>query len=327
MLRFDEFMHMALHVPEKGYYAQNIPTVGAEGDFSTSATLSPALSKGIADWIQRKVKLLDSKRFHIIECGAGSGMLMKAVREALPWSLRRKCRFHIVETSEPLIAQQRRLLGRRCQWHPSMLSALAAVDGKALIYSNELVDAFPVRVLRRSEGTLQELFVSISATPEEHWQEVSSNEESKLRYLSSGLSDKHNQSYRIEVHESYYSWLQEWLTDWKIGAMLTIDYGDRYPAIYYRMPEGTMRGYYRHNRVTGYDIYTNIGQQDLTADVNFTDLITWGDRAGLESTGLCTQRDFLLPFASNAPVDQFVINEFGAGEAFKVLEQTSADLG
>ena len=41
-------MARALFDPERGYYTRHIKTVGARGDFSTSATLSPALGHAIA---------------------------------------------------------------------------------------------------------------------------------------------------------------------------------------------------------------------------------------------------------------------------------------
>ena len=83
-------MARALFDPERGYYTRNIRTVGARGDFSTSATLSPSLGAAIAFWLKAESRAHPSIR-HIIEIGAGDGSLMQNVRQAMSWWKRRQC--------------------------------------------------------------------------------------------------------------------------------------------------------------------------------------------------------------------------------------------
>ena len=74
-----------------------------------------------------------------------------------------------------------------------------------------------------------------------------------------------------------------------------------------------------------------MGRQDVTADVNFTDLIAWGESLGWSTGKFATQREFLLEHAmglearasSDATVS-FLLDEHGAGTAFKVLVQRPA---
>ena len=74
-------------------------------------------------------------------------------------------------------------------------------------------------------------------------------------------------------------------------------------------------------RLEGPEIYRNPGRQDLTADVNFSDLIRWPD-APMQTVRLCSQRDFLLPHADPAnPADVHACDPDGAGAAFMVLDQ------
>ena len=87
------------------------------------------------------------------------------------------------------------------------------------------------------------------------------------------------------------------------------------------MPEGTLRAYSHHQRITGKAVYQSPGKQDITADVNFTDLITWGKQDGLEIDSIMTQREYLTPHVSKSAEDQFLIHPDGAGSAFKVLLQ------
>ena len=86
--------------------------------------------------------------------------------------------------------------------------------------------------------------------------------------------------------------------------MLTIDYGGAAEDIYHRRPRGTIRAYLLQHRLEGPAVYENPGRQDLTADVNFTDLIEWsGDWAAsgvLKSLG-----EFIAPFLDPAnPADR-----------------------
>ena len=64
------------------------------------------------------------------------------------------------------------------------------------------------------------------------------------------------------------------------------------------------------------------GHQDLTADVNFDDLVRWGEQLGLETVSLDTQAEFLdLDPDTLGPEDRFLTDPDGAGGAFKVLVQ------
>lgn len=102
--------------------------------------------------------------------------------------------------------------------------------------------------------------------------------------------------------------------------MLTIDYGAVIESLYHRQPAGTVRGYFLQQRITGPAIYQNIGRQDLTADINFTDMIGWSSFFA-DSSALQSQRDFLLPWVlATHPGDAHAVDAMGAGEAFRVWQ-------
>ena len=156
---FRRFMEAALYDPEFGYYTRQIRTVGARGDFSTSATLSPRLARAIASWVAEEA---DGGCRHLIEIGPGSGVLHRALRQALGWRGRWHLRSHLVERSPVLRAEQQRELGgpgRRVAWHETPEEALAAAGEAALIFSNELVDAFPVTLFEHRDGVWQEVWL------------------------------------------------------------------------------------------------------------------------------------------------------------------------
>jgi SAM-dependent MidA family methyltransferase len=75
--------------------------------------------------------------------------------------------------------------------------------------------------------------------------------------------------------------------------VITVDYGDTVPALYRpgRFPEGSLMCYYRHT--ANREPYRHVGEQDMTAHVDFSALERAGTRAGLTTLGLTTQAAFL----------------------------------
>lgn len=323
-LTVERFVALALHHTEHGYYARNIRRVGARGDFSTAATLSPLLGRAIAAWAVSRGGG-STAPFPLIEAGAGGGELAAAVLRHLGWWRRRRTRLHIVETSLPLREQQQAALrGRSVSWHDTLAGALRACGGRALIYHNELVDAFPPRVLERTPGGWREVALEHG---EHGWREVLV--ESARLPESSALRRPWPPGQRVEIFESYRRWLEKGAPHWREGAMLTLDYGDTIGSLYHRRPRGTLRGYLLHQRQEGPDVYSNPGRQDITADVNFTDLVAWGERLGWKTVALETQRAFLLRHAPSAAGDRdqrtaCLLDPHGMGGAVRVLEQAKA---
>ena len=326
----ERFMQEALYHPRFGYYARRVGTVGRTGDFSTSATLHPALGQAIAAWaLAHRAEVTRRGRWHLVELGGGTGELAAGVLKSLGWRGRLGVSYHLVETSEPLRAQQQARLHATGQvtWHPEVRSALAAAEGRALVFSNEFVDAFPCvqLVYNGAASTWREVRV---AWPEaaNHPAETTGGWEGALPAAARQIPQKEGQ--RVEVHRTYHDWLKSWVPDWRAGRWLTIDYGDQLPTLYHRQPHGTLRAYCRHQRLTGPEVYQRFGQQDLTADVNFTDLEEWGKGVGLETAGFQSQVEFLRRWLPGKALrDQsdaclaFLLDPEGAGGAFKVLEQ------
>ena len=276
---FDTFMGIALHHPQDGYYTRNVRTIGSRGDFTTAPQLTPALGEAIGQWLQGEAEQRGWKRFNVIECGPGSSALATAVTKSFGWLGRRKLDLHLVETSEPLrAAQQKRVRGT---WHPTIEEALAACEGRALIYHNEFLDAFPCRLFRKEsegwselqlkaiEGKLQEVFLPPT----------------RPLPASTVFAREWATGQRIEVFASVRDWLRGVASSWKSGAMLVVDYGGATEEIYHRRPAGTLRAYRGQQRLTGDEVYELPGRQDITADVNFDDLAIWGREFGWEADG------------------------------------------
>lgn len=322
-----DFIRQALYDPAFGYYTRQIRTVGRSGDFSTSTTMHPALGSGIARWLMAEA-FRPLHVTHVIEIGGGDGSLAEAVLDAIPWWKKLFLRYHMVEVSPPLRHRQEvRLWEHRVQWHNTVQEALAAAGGHAWIFANELVDAFPPKVLERTPHGWSE--VGLTASNGEAVETLTPVPAEQLKDFSvCKLWLFYDGRQRVEVHDTYHQWFKAWAPLWKSGKILLIDYGEKVHSLYIRRPEGSLRAYFSHVHLSGPDIFARPGQQDITADVNFSDLIAWGEAEGLVTELFCTQGEFL---SEMVPEDQdswdeqsalaSLLDPEGAGGAFKVLIQ------
>jgi SAM-dependent MidA family methyltransferase len=302
-----EFMRRALHDPRHGYYGRRITGLGGRGDFTTAPMLDDSLARAVAGWAGAALRETGCR--DLIEIGPGEGVLAAAVWKRLPWKIRWRTRLHLVETSAPLREIQRLRLGRRARWHGHPAEAFAECGGRAVIFSNELVDAFPARVFEKTDDGWHEVAVKRGADGRVTECLLDAGELPR----SSSFDIGHPPGQRIEVHDSYHKWLETWLPQWRAGRMLTIDYGDTAQKIYHRRPRGTLRAYLMQQRLGGMEIYQNPGRQDLTADVNFTDLIEWSRP--------WTSDERLVALGNFVGYTGILTESGGPGEAFLALEQ------
>lgn len=328
MIPLERFMREALYHPTFGYYSSQIHDVGCGGDFSTAASLDPQLGAAIAHWIRQRTKELGwrNTRIPMIEVGAGSGLMARSILRHLDWKTRWRIDYMICETSPILRSkQQQNLRWGGIRWVDSLKEGLERSHGRALIFSNELVDAFPCRVFQKSGDEWLELGIIIH--PDGSLSETTSPPVANDEWFTDLAALKDGQ--RVERHDSYRTHLETWSPCWKEGYLLTIDYGDLSTALYavdQRRLGGSLRAYWKHQLYTGREVYARFGKQDLTADVNFSDLISWGHSLGWKEKSFSTQREFLRRWISPKKTaessNRFLIPG-DAGDAFKVLEQSS----
>lgn len=308
LITFERFMQRCLHHPVRGYYTRNIRDIGSRGDFTTAPQLSQAPAAAIAAWATRELKKNQSR--DLIEIGPGLGTLAYQIFHELPLITRLRTRLHLVESSPALAARQKETLGKKASIHTNLPEALAACSGNAIIYSNELVDAFPVRLFEKTQLGWQEIAID-SSQRQAH--EILLPP-AKLP-PSSIFKLKHPLGQRVEIHDSYRLWLRSWLPLWEKGSMLTIDYGDTAEKLYFRQPKGSLRAYLLHQRLVGDAIYANPSIQDITSDVNFTDLVEW-TKSELQSDKAMDFSEFIRPFTKTG--DTHLLH---AAEHFRVLSQ------
>jgi SAM-dependent MidA family methyltransferase len=87
------------------------------------------------------------------------------------------------------------------------------------------------------------------------------------------------------------SWLARIARSLQRGFHLAIDYGYLRQQ-FYAQPRGTLMCYWRHQ--VHENPYVHIGEQDITAHVNFSDLIDEGNARDLKLVRFSSQKDFLI---------------------------------
>jgi SAM-dependent MidA family methyltransferase len=300
---FAEFMDWALFHPQYGYYSQG-KGLGQRGDFFTSVHLGPDFGELLAEQLVDCWQTLGCPDpLIVVEMGAGEGFL---AQDILGWLATRNpdcfhsLQYWIIERSAGLQQQQQaRLEGflDRLTW--LNWDEFLGLEDNGIVgcfLSNELVDAFPVHQVIAQDGHLQEVYVTWQ---DNQWREDYGplSDDRLASYFQARQIDltqpPYPNPYRTEVNLAAQTWLQSIAQKLKMGYVITIDYGYNHDRYYHpQRSQGTLQCYYRHRRHD--NPYVNLGEQDLTAHVNFTDLQRWGEQAGLETLGLTRQALFLM---------------------------------
>ena len=301
------------------YYASPRNPIGMEdADFYTSADLDPVFGELLARQFTRWAADFDS--FTIVELGAGKGLLARDIR--------RYCRFPylILERSPVMRARQEVMLkDGDVRWIDELPRGLTGC-----IFSNEFFDALPVHRFVQRDGALKEIYVG------ENFEEMEVSAVGALYERPGGHRPPLQEGHQTEVNLEARRWICRIAASLDRGYHLAIDYG--YLADeFYAQPRGTLMCYWQHQAVE--NPYIRIGEQDITAHVNFSDLIEEGKSASLDTILFTKQMDYLISLgvldemkklatAGDAASMQRLVRikrlilPASMGERFKVLVQT-----
>lgn len=285
-ISFRDFMEMALYYPGLGYYMSEKNRIGKEGDFYTSPNMTPVFGEMIGKQIVEMQQLLEGPVFTVVEMGAGTGLLSLDVLIYLEKHLSCEFDYCIIEKSPALREEQKKRLGEKARWVDS-IQELSGMTG--CVFSNELVDAFPVHLVQM-ENELREVHVGYNNSK---FIEVLKPAAEELIDYFSELNVVLPQGFRTEINLEAVKWIQEVASSLKKGSLLTIDYGYPSSELYAEYRDaGTIMCYYRHT--TSENPYEHAGEQDITSHVNFSALDHWGQKVGLELCGFTDQAHFML---------------------------------
>ncbi|MCZ7362881.1 MAG: SAM-dependent methyltransferase [Candidatus Methanoperedens sp.] len=326
---FREFMEMASYYPGLGYYTSDRDNIGKKGDFYTSSNVTSAFGEMLGKQIEEMYHILGEREFTVVEMGAGMGLLSMDVLEYLKKNaeLYRDLNYCIIEKSPAMQKEQRNRLGNKVRWCNS-IHELSGMTG--CIFSNELVDSFPVHQVVMGDE-LMEVFVDHNGGFLELLKPASHELKEYLGELGVALP----YGYRTEINLDAVKWIEDIALSIKKGYVITIDYGYPSSELYHEYRNrGTIMCYYRHTE--NEDPYRHIGEQDITSHVNFSALERRGSKNGLKLCGFTDQMHFLMGLGIEEYLMKLQENEpenylkkmlpvktlmMEMGETFKVLIQ------
>ena len=308
-ITFARFMQACLYSPRGGFYSARGNRISAH--FSTSATSHPVFGFLIARQLEQMWQLLgEPPVFHVVEVGSGDGALARSVTDA--------CR-----RLEPRFAEA--LYYVAADYEPGLLHSPDGADGwpnskleevspsgsgtilgiqpvKAsglgafqnivgCVLCNELIDNFPVHRFAIEDGRVRELFVTTAG--EDFVEALEEPSSPLIESRLAGLGVSLPEGYRGEINLAMEDWISQVCGALDRGFVLTIDYGELARELYSPgNARGTLVCFSRH--AIGGDPYRNVGQQDITCQVDFTALIELGEQHGLDTVGYARQRQFLV---------------------------------
>jgi len=265
---FAWFMEQALYHPEHGYYSSDRAVIGRAGDYFTNVSVGPLFGELLAAQfaeIWQRLGTIDD--FVIVEQGAHHGELAKDVLEAT----RRRfpeffaaLRYQIVEPFPKLQDRQSetlRQIGERVQWRRS-LDGLEPFVG--IHFSNELLDSMPINLCRKVVDLAGDKFLFVDSPDEQ------------------------------TINQSQLDWIVNIARKLQRGLVLSIDYG--FSRTEFRE---VVQVRAKHRELDS--PFEQIGEADITAHINWTDIAEAAEKNGARLIGFTDQHHFLTGLISTFP--------------------------
>lgn len=372
-ISFSRYMELCLYDPEHGYYSRNAEQFGKAGDFYTSSDVHAVFGRLLARQFEEMWRALGSPgRIALVELGPGRGLF---AQDVLDWSEKnfpdffRALRYVLAERSPRLRQRIEATLGRHFEsekagfaaWEESdaaaaeqqhaacvasrgsdgegdpapeerkKLSSLEALmpEAPAIFFANEFFDALPVEILSPQGSLRIDLrggrFV-------ETWVPSSPQE---MEFLDR-YSVQPEPGERLEVALGAQQCADRIFSVVERGVFVAIDYGYTREEQLAGRHRGTLKALRQHS--VSANPYEAPGEQDITADVNFTALAAAAEKRGMQTQRLITQSQFLMGIGeANQFADAFeecrlpqerakvalqlkhLVTPAGMGESFHVL--------
>ncbi len=284
-------MEQALYHPAHGYYSSGRAALGRAGDYFTSVSVGPLFGRLLAAQFAEMWEALGrADDFTIVEQGAHDGqfahdVLSAAQREHADFFA--ALRYRIVEPFPALRERQATTLANfadKIVWHSS-LEELPPFRG--VHFSNELLDSFPVHLVRWNGAEWHERHVTERDGVFE-FVDLPLSDPRLAERLPSNLPA----GYETEVNLAALDWIEALARKLTSGFVLIADYG--WPRAEFFAPErtsGTLQSCARHRILPS--PLTEIGHADITAHVEWTSLAERAQACGLHVAGFADQHHFL----------------------------------
>lgn len=311
-ITYEGFVETALYDESYGYYRNGKPD---RRDFLTSPEVHTAFGESIARYALRLADSMGEQRFSILELGGGAGRLGDAITRAVPSS--RLDRYVILEKARK---DERATV---IEW-VGTVEELPVFDGFTVVIANEFFDALPFHRVVMLGGELKEVYLGFEDgfvdLPDALSPDLAAFLDRHPVYLSE------HQTLEVTVALSALgSMLQKKVEK---GALLVFDYGYHLEDIAFgALYDGSMVSY--RNYVMRSDVFSEIGERDITHHVNFDHLTAILLRAGWKKKGEKPQYRFLNAAGIGSYLEslggmerraaRMLLDPDGMGSTFRVL--------
>ena len=289
-----EYMTLCLLDPVDGYYPTRDP-LGSDGDFITAPEITQMFGEVIGLWcIQSWIDMGSPPSINLIEMGPGRGIMMSDILRtaALDKAFERALSVTLIEASAALEAVQGKTLaatGVPVTWAANLSKA---PKGPSLIIGNEFLDCLPIRQFIQDDP--------FAGRGGWHERMVSVDDDNVLRFVKSSaaiaevdqaiLPEGQSDARKDDLLETcpaarqIIDQISRRFMDHP-GRALFIDYGPEMTEF-----SDTLQALKRHEKV---GVFSDPGNTDLTARVDFAALQAIAAEAGLKTTDAVPQREFL----------------------------------
>ena len=309
-----------------GYYLKNNP-IGRANDFITSPEISQMFGEVLAIFLinywEHKIK----NNFNLVELGPGKGTLLEDIlrTSTINQKFLNSMSLTLIEKNKSLIDIQKKIMtSQQITWSEEF--DIANKNIPSIIYSNEFFDCFPVQQFLKKEKWYEK-YIGYNEF-EDNFTFVSKQVEDKRILRSLKKFEQVKVAEIARSRDEYFKLVCSFIKKYK-GVFITIDYGYFNPPNYL-----SLQTIYQHKKT---HLFENIGNQDITAHVDFEKLIFIANEYDLKIETFCSQKDFLISCGIkerkknlqknksdevikkiNAEYDRLVDNS-QMGEIFKVL--------
>jgi SAM-dependent MidA family methyltransferase len=336
---FSRYMELCLYDPDHGYYSRNAEQFGKAGDFYTSSDVHAVFGRLLARQFDEMWRTLGSpEHLDLIELGPGRGLF---AQDVLDWSEKKFPGFfhavhYVLIESSPALRE--RINGTLESYLESGKAELTPLDSRdktstpsahTIVFANEFFDALPVEILS-TKGSLR--IDARDGRFVETWAQPSPQE---LEFLDR-YSVHPERDERVEAPLAAQQFVEHIAANVQRGFFIAIDYGYTREEQLAGRHRGTLKAIRQHS--ISANPYEAPGEQDITADVNFTALAAAAQKHGMQTRKLLTQSQFLMGIGeANQFADAFedcrlpqerakvalqlkhLVTPAGMGESFQVL--------
>ena len=274
-ISFYEWMKTALYDEREGYYCVDRVRQGRGGDYRTAPETSPLFAATFANYFAKLFDELGSPdEFTIVEVGAGGGEFAQGVLTTLQSE-----HPEVFAAVNYIIDENSEVSAARCA--ARLVDFDDHVDTiTGIVFSNELIDAFPANRVEMSNGRLRQLYVGLD-NHKFAW--VEGDLEEPVADYCKRIALDLSEGQIAEINLDAEVFIARAAASLQRGYVVTVDYGVERRELLNVLarPQGSLRAFHLHQFAD--DVLANAGEQDLTTTIDWTQITEAGERAGLQT--------------------------------------------